>query len=97
MGYIRGFMHGAVVGTVIGLSVAPQTGDKTRAQLRVLSGAVREKATATGRALNKAAPMAAGAVQLVASARHRGDHASNGTAAKKGATNGTGAKKGASV
>jgi gas vesicle protein len=96
MGYIRGFMHGAAVGTVIGLSVAPQTGDKTRAQLRVLGEAVREKATATGRALNKAAPMAAGAVQLVASARHRGEHATNGTA-KKGAANGTGAKKGASV
>jgi gas vesicle protein len=31
MGYFRGLMHGAAVGTVIGLCVAPQTGDKTRA------------------------------------------------------------------
>ena len=85
MGYIRGFMHGAVVGTVIGLCVAPQTGDKTRAQLRTLSVAAREGAMTTGRALSKAKPMASGAVQLVATARHRGEHAANGTASAKGA------------
>jgi gas vesicle protein len=85
MGYIRGFMHGAVVGTVIGLCVAPQTGDKTRAQLRTLSAAAREGAMTTGRALSKAKPMASGAVQLVATARHRGEHAANGTASAKGA------------
>jgi len=33
MGYVRGFMHGAVIGTVVGLCVAPQTGEKTRNQL----------------------------------------------------------------
>ena len=85
MGYIRGFMHGAAVGTVIGLCVAPQTGDKTRAQLRTLSAAAREGAMSTGRALSKAKPMASGAVQLVATARHRGEHAANGTASAKGA------------
>jgi gas vesicle protein len=85
MGYIRGFMHGAAVGTVIGLCVAPQTGDKTRAQLRTLSAAAREGAMTTGRALSKAKPMASGAVQLVATARHRGEHAANGTASAKGA------------
>ena len=83
MGYIRGFMHGAVIGTAIGLCVAPQTGDKTRAQLRVLSAAAREGAMSTGRALNRAKPMASGAVQLVATARHRGEHATNGTTSKK--------------
>ena len=85
MGYIRGFMHGAAVGTVIGLCVAPQTGDKTRAQLRSLSAAAREGAMTTGRALGKAKPMASGAVQLVATARHRGEHSANGTASAKGA------------
>jgi gas vesicle protein len=85
MGYIRGFMHGAAVGTVVGLCVAPQTGDKTRAQLRTLTAAAREGAMTTGRALSKAKPMASGAVQLVATARHRGEHAANGTASAKGA------------
>ncbi len=82
MGYLRGFMHGAAVGTVVGLCVAPQTGDKTRAQLRVLTAAAREGAMTTGRALSRAKPMASGAAHLVATARHRGEHATNGTAAK---------------
>lgn len=82
MGYLRGFMHGAAVGTVVGLCVAPQTGDKTRAQLRVLTAAAREGALTTGRTLSKAKPMASGAAHLVATARHRGEHAPNGTAAK---------------
>jgi gas vesicle protein len=81
MGYIRGLMHGAVVGTAIGICVAPQTGDKTRAQLRTVVAAAREGALTTGRALNKAKPMESGAVHLVATARHRGEHAANGTAA----------------
>jgi gas vesicle protein len=85
MAYIRGLMHGAVLGTAIGLCVAPQTGDKTRAQLRVMAAAAREGAMTTGRALNKAKPMASGAVHLVATARHRGEHAANGTAAASGA------------
>ena len=77
MGYFRGLMHGAAVGTVIGLCVAPQTGDKTRAQLRLMTAAAREGAMSTGRALNRAKPMA--------SARHRGEHAANGTASASGA------------
>ena len=82
MGYLRGFMHGAAVGTVVGLCVAPQTGDKTRAQLRVLTAAAREGAMTTGRTLSRAKPMASGAAHLVATARRRGEHAANGTAAK---------------
>jgi gas vesicle protein len=85
MGYIRGLMHGAAVGTVVGLCVAPQTGDKTRAQLRVMAAAAREGAMTTGRALSKAKPVASGAVHLVATARHRGEHAANGTASASGA------------
>jgi gas vesicle protein len=85
MGYIRGFMHGAVVGTVVGLCVAPQTGDKTRAQLRVIKDAAREGAITSGRALRRARPMASNAVHMVASARHRGEHAGNGTSAARGA------------
>ncbi len=85
MGYIRGLVHGTAVGTVVGLCVAPQTGDKTRAQLRWLRAAAREGCDTTGRALQRAKPMASGAVQLVASARHRGEHAANGTASTTGA------------
>jgi gas vesicle protein len=81
MGYIRGFIHGAAVGTVVGLCIAPQTGDKTRAQLRVATAAAREGAMTTGRALSKAKPFASGAVHIVATARHRSEHAANGTAA----------------
>ena len=33
MGYLRGLMHGAVIGTVVGLCVAPQDGRRTREQL----------------------------------------------------------------
>jgi gas vesicle protein len=86
MAYIRGFMHGAVVGTVVGLCVAPQTGDKTRAQLRVAQAAAREGMMATGRALQRARPMASGAVHLVATARHRGEPAMNGSGSTSGAT-----------
>lgn len=85
MGYFRGLMHGAAIGTVIGLCVAPQTGDKTCAQLRVASAAAREGARSTGRALSRARPMASGAAHLVATARRRGEHAANGTAAASGA------------
>jgi gas vesicle protein len=85
MGYIRGFMHGAAVGTVVGLCIAPQTGDKTRAQLRVMSTAAREGAMTTGRALSRAKPVATGAVHMMATARHRGEHAANGTASASGA------------
>jgi gas vesicle protein len=85
MAYIRGFMHGAVVGTVVGLCVAPQTGDKTRAQLKIATAAAREGAMTTGRALRRARPMASGAVHMVASARHRGEHATNGSGSTQGA------------
>jgi gas vesicle protein len=86
MGYIRGFMHGAVMGTAIGLCIAPQTGEKTRKQLQVMAGAARAGALTTGRALSKARPVATGAVHLVATARHRGEHAANGTAPASGVT-----------
>ena len=85
MAYIRGFVHGAVVGTAIGLCVAPQTGDKTRAQLRVARAAAREGVITAGRALQRARPMASSAVHLVATARHRGEPAMNGSGSERGA------------
>lgn len=73
MGYVRGFVHGAVAGTVIGLCAAPQTGDRTRAQLREGVKAVREGAEVTARALSRVAPVANSAVQAVERVRHRSE------------------------
>ncbi len=73
MGYFRGFIHGAVAGTVIGLCVAPQTGDRTRTQLREGAKAVREGADVTARALKRVAPVATSAVQVMERVRHRAD------------------------
>ena len=42
MGYIKGLVHGAVVGTLVGLWVAPQSGERTRAQLRAFGKAARD-------------------------------------------------------
>ncbi len=84
MAYFRGLVHGAALGTVIGLCIAPQTGERTRRQLRAAGLAARNGAIATSRALQKAAPMATGAVHVVARARHRGDAAVNGTESARG-------------
>jgi gas vesicle protein len=73
MGYIRGFVHGAVAGTVIGLCVAPQPGDRTRAQLQEGTKALREGAQVTARALKRVAPVASNAVQAMERARHRNE------------------------
>lgn len=73
MGYVRGFVHGTVAGTVIGLCVAPQTGDRTRVQLSEGLKAVREGAQVTARALQRVAPVASQAVQVVERVRHRND------------------------
>ena len=41
MGYMRGFIHGAVVGAAAGLCLAPQDGERTRAQLRTTAESLR--------------------------------------------------------
>ena len=84
MAYLRGLVHGAALGTMIGLCVAPQTGERTRAQLRAAGLAARSGAVATTRALQKAAPVASSAVHIVARARQRSDTAANGTEAARG-------------
>ncbi len=84
MAYFRGLVHGAAIGTVVGLCIAPQTGERTRAQLRAAGEAARNGAIATTRALQKAAPVASSAVHVVARARQRGDTPANGTEAARG-------------
>jgi gas vesicle protein len=78
MGYFRGFAHGAAVGTVIGLCVAPQTGDKTRAQLQQAVKGVREGVEVAAQALQRVAPVASSAVQVMERVRHRGESESTG-------------------
>jgi gas vesicle protein len=78
MGYVRGFVHGTVAGVALGLCVAPQTGDKTRAQVSATAKAVREGAEVTLRALQRVAPVASGAVHAVESLRHRNEPAPEG-------------------
>lgn len=73
MGYVRGFVHGAAVGTVIGLCVAPQSGERTRAQLQQAAQGVREGIDVVSRAVRQVAPMATTAVQVVDRVRHRGE------------------------
>jgi len=81
MGYFRGFAHGAAVGTVIGLCIAPQTGDKTRAQLQQAAKGLREGAEIAAQALQRVAPVASSAVQVVERVRHRGESQTNGNGA----------------
>lgn len=75
MGYIRGLMHGFALGTLAGLALAPQPGDRTREQLREAAKGVKSGLETTGRAVQKVAPavapVAGNALQLVASVRRR--------------------------
>ena len=64
MGYIRGFVHGAVAGTLIGLWVAPQSGERTRAQLRAFGKAARGGVDAAQRTAKQVAPVVGGAASL---------------------------------
>lgn len=41
MGYLNGFVKGTLVGTVLGLCIAPQTGGETRDQLKRLRAGAR--------------------------------------------------------
>ncbi|MGA9114967.1 MAG: YtxH domain-containing protein [Candidatus Dormiibacterota bacterium] len=64
MGYIRGFVHGAAVGAVIGICFAPQQGERTRAQLVAFGRAAREGVDTAQRTAKHVAPVFAGAASL---------------------------------
>ncbi|MHB8719008.1 MAG: YtxH domain-containing protein [Candidatus Dormibacteria bacterium] len=65
MGYVRGFVHGGIVGVVAGLCIAPQTGDRTRAQLSGVASAAREGFSVAQRTARRVAPFATLAVGTV--------------------------------
>ena len=65
MGYVRGFVHGGIVGVVAGLCIAPQTGDRTRAQLSGVANAAKEGLGVAQRTARRVAPFANLAVTAV--------------------------------
>ena len=90
MGYFRGLIHGVAIGTLAGLALAPQKGDRTREQMKDAAKGVRSGLEVTGRAVQRVAPVVAPvaqnamhAVDLVRRRRGEGDEviATNGTAA----------------
>ena len=64
MGYLRGFVHGGVVGVVVGLCVAPQPGSKTRQQLAGFGAAAKEGYQVAERTVRRVAPFAGAAAEL---------------------------------
>jgi gas vesicle protein len=74
MGYIKGFVHGAVAGTLIGLWVAPQSGERTRAQLRAFGKAARDGVDTAQRTAKHIAPVLGGAASLAREQLERRRH-----------------------
>ncbi|MGD1054201.1 MAG: YtxH domain-containing protein [Candidatus Dormibacteria bacterium] len=74
MGYIRGVIHGAVAGTLIGLCIAPQPGDRTRAQLRAFARAARGGVDTAQRTVRHVAPVMGGAASLAREQLERRRH-----------------------
>ena len=74
MGYIRGVIHGAVAGTLIGIWIAPQSGERTRAQLRAFGKAAHEGVDAAQRTARHVAPVVGGAASLARGQLERRRH-----------------------
>jgi gas vesicle protein len=72
MGYVRGFVHGGIIGAVVGICIAPQPGDKTRQQLAAFGSAARDGYQVAERTVRRVAPFASAAAGV---ARHQVDKA----------------------
>lgn len=64
MGYVRGFVHGSLVGAVVGLCVAPQPGSKTRQQLAAFGAAAKDGYQVAERTVRRVAPFASAAAEV---------------------------------
>jgi gas vesicle protein len=64
MGYIRGFVHGVAAGALLGICIAPQSGERTRAQLSGLVKATRSGVDTAQRTAKHVAPVVGGAASL---------------------------------
>ncbi len=80
MGYIRGFVHGVVTGTIVGMCVAPQSGERTRAQLGAFGHAARESYDVASRTVRQIAPVVTGAASVARSQVARKRHQENSVA-----------------
>ena len=56
MGYFRGLVHGVAIGTLAGLCVAPQKGDKTRAQVQGIVIGAQKTAKSVQKTARRVAP-----------------------------------------
>lgn len=92
MGYIRGFVHGSVVGVVAGICIAPQPGTRTRQQLGAFGAAARDGYQVAERTFRRVAPFASVAATLarqqVEKVVHDDDEASPGAVRIHNETNG---------
>jgi gas vesicle protein len=74
MGYIRGVVHGAIAGTVLGICIAPQPGEKTRQQLAAFGRAAHDGYDVAQRTAKQMAPVVSAAAHMakeqVAKVRH---------------------------
>ena len=64
MGYIRGVVHGAIAGTVLGICIAPQPGEKTRQQLAAFGRAARDGYDVAQRTAKQVAPVVSAAAHM---------------------------------
>lgn len=56
MGYVRGLIHGTIIGTAVGLCIAPQEGRRTRDQVQRATAAVRDGAQRAQETARRVAP-----------------------------------------
>ncbi|MFN2451024.1 MAG: YtxH domain-containing protein [Candidatus Dormibacteria bacterium] len=68
MGYLKGFIHGAAIGTAVGICVAPQPGRKTREQVSSFAGSASGAAAKAQDAARQAAPFVQSAASTVVGA-----------------------------
>ena len=71
MGYIRGLIHGSVIGTLAGLAIAPQTGDKTRSQVQGIVLGAQKTVKSVQRTARRVAPQVQDAARSAVDAANK--------------------------